>query len=288
MNYLILLAANDGAMVLFVLAIFAGAWFFVYAVNTGINNVRNSNLREFARNYRGEVQAAAWHSLPSMTFRHDGLLVTLSYVRGGGSRSKYRTHLTIAWPTNSLRCEIFPASVLSGLRRLIGMHDIEIGVPSFDEPFIITGNDPDAIKKLLTPEAQQALLELAQVHGPSFFGRYEFHLSISRGGLTITKLGYISERHVLDRFVRLFLQFFDASQPAISGIEFLNSTPNSATSMEDEPHCIVCGEALASDIVSCRSCRTPHHLDCWQYFGGCGTYGCGEKRFAQQGMRARS
>lgn len=282
-----LLAANDGAPVIFALVLFAGIMLFVYAVNAGIKSHRNSNLGQFARDYGGEVHPATWLTLPSMTFRHDGFLVTLSYTHGGRKQSKYCTHLTIAWPSNNLRCEIFPTSVLSGLRKLIGMQDIEIGSPSFDEPFIITGNDAAAIQKLLTPEAQQALLELARVHSGSFFGGYEFHLSISRGGLTITKLGYISERHILDRFVRLFLQFFDASQPSISGIEFLSSKERSQPPRsEDEPHCIVCGEPLRSEVVSCRSCRTPHHLDCWQYFGGCGTYGCGERRYSQKVSKA--
>lgn len=29
---------------------------------------------------------------------------------------------------------------------------------------------------------------------------------------------------------------------------------------------------------SCPSCATPHHVDCWQYNGGCGMYGCGGGR----------
>jgi len=262
-----------------VIGLIVGIWIFVYAVNTGIKNHRNSTLRDFARAYRGEVEPATWFSTPSMTFRHDGRIVTLSYTYGGGKYAKYKTHLTIAWPDNRLRCEIFPASVFSGLRKLIGMQDIEIGSPQFDEPFVITGNDEKAIKELLTLDAQRCLIQLAKMSGGFIVVYHDFYLHISRGVLTMTKSGYISERHILEPFVRLFLQFFDASQPSISGIEFLSST---AASPNDQPHCIVCGEPLGDDVVSCRSCRTPHHLDCWQYFGGCGTYGCGEKRYTVQ------
>jgi hypothetical protein len=43
--------------------------------------------------------------------------------------------------------------------------------------------------------------------------------------------------------------------------------------------CQVCGEALESDVVTCESCRTPHHEECWEWNKGCTTYGCGERRF---------
>jgi len=249
---------------------------FVYAVNTGIKNHRTFTLQEVARAYAGEVEPATWFSTPSMTFRHDGRIVTLSYTYGGGKYAKYKTHLTIAWPDNRLRCEIFPASVFSGLRKLIGMQDIEIGSPQFDEPFIVTGNDEEAIKKFLTPDAQRSLIQLARMSSGLVIVYHDFYLQISRGVLMMTKSGYVSERHILELFIRLFLEFFDATQPSLSGIEFLSSANVSAS---EQPHCVVCGEPLSNDIVSCRACRTPHHLDCWQYFGGCGTYGCGEKRY---------
>lgn len=40
--------------------------------------------------------------------------------------------------------------------------------------------------------------------------------------------------------------------------------------------CRVCGTALPIRAgVACRSCRAPHHRDCWTYQGGCSIYGCG-------------
>jgi ribosomal protein L40E len=40
--------------------------------------------------------------------------------------------------------------------------------------------------------------------------------------------------------------------------------------------CGVCGQAIESDLVRCRKCRSPHHRDCWDYNGRCSTYGCQE------------
>ncbi|NSW54780.1 MAG: hypothetical protein HPY44_02090 [Armatimonadetes bacterium] len=40
--------------------------------------------------------------------------------------------------------------------------------------------------------------------------------------------------------------------------------------------CPVCqGRVLRGELyVTCPACGTPHHQDCWEYYGGCGVYGC--------------
>lgn len=38
--------------------------------------------------------------------------------------------------------------------------------------------------------------------------------------------------------------------------------------------CRVCGEPLATPLVLCPACETPHHKDCWEYNRGCSIYGC--------------
>lgn len=38
--------------------------------------------------------------------------------------------------------------------------------------------------------------------------------------------------------------------------------------------CQVCGGELASEIVACPACETHHHRECWDFAGGCATYGC--------------
>ena len=43
----------------------------------------------------------------------------------------------------------------------------------------------------------------------------------------------------------------------------------------EEVVCQICGDSITVDVVFCRSCKTPHHQDCWQYYGGCSVYGCG-------------
>lgn len=40
------------------------------------------------------------------------------------------------------------------------------------------------------------------------------------------------------------------------------------------PCCRVCGTELIGELVACERCQTPHHKDCWEYWGRCATYGC--------------
>lgn len=40
------------------------------------------------------------------------------------------------------------------------------------------------------------------------------------------------------------------------------------------PCCRVCGTELVDGLVTCERCQTPHHKDCWEYWGRCATYGC--------------
>jgi hypothetical protein len=42
--------------------------------------------------------------------------------------------------------------------------------------------------------------------------------------------------------------------------------------------CPVCGQATDRELWSCSRCRTPHHKDCAEYFGGCAIFGCRDSR----------
>ncbi len=236
---------------------------------------RDAGLERLARRLRGKVQPGGLMAYPELCFPHGGRTATLKYT-GGGENESPRTYLTIPWPNGCLRCEIFPEGPLTPLRKLIGMQDIEIGSPQFDRQFIITGNDEAAINAFLTPDAQARLFDLLRLDNSTAFSAPGLYLQIASGMLTVTKASYLSDGVILDRFIRLFLQFFDASlSDPTAGIEFLGRPIDTGVI---EPHCVVCGELLSSDLVSCRSCRTPHHRECWQYFGGCATYACGGKQ----------
>ncbi|MBI4864920.1 MAG: hypothetical protein HY815_32375 [Candidatus Riflebacteria bacterium] len=42
-----------------------------------------------------------------------------------------------------------------------------------------------------------------------------------------------------------------------------------------DPICRICGTEMSGvELVVCERCQTPHHQDCWEYWGRCATYGC--------------
>jgi hypothetical protein len=266
------------AVVIFLVIVVLVVMAVIYGVQAA--HKRDAELEQLARRLGGNLQPSSLFHYPELRIPHLGLTATLKYTAGGENESN-RTHLTIPWSNGDLRCEIFMEGPFSGLRKLIGMQDIEIGSPDFDRRFVITGNDESAIKAFLTPDSQARLLDLMRVDVPTAFSVPNLYLRIGHGLLTVTKASYLTDIEIVDRFIRLFLAFYEAASADPAGIEFLGavSVQSAAVSGEAIPHCIVCGEALRTDLVTCRSCRTPHHKDCWQYFGGCATYACGGKQF---------
>ncbi len=182
------------------------------------------------------------------------------------------TELTIHFPDGRLRLEIYPQTIVHQVGKLLGMQDIEVGRPAFDDAFIIQGNDLLLIREYLSLESQAAIQALA-----SFTFYYNLHLTISGGTLRVTKQGVAQRELELVTFISAFETLFLALVSTRTlGIEFL---PTTAPPRVSTSHCQVCGEGLQGPLVYCASCQTPHHLECWQYVGACSVYACGQKRY---------
>jgi hypothetical protein len=182
------------------------------------------------------------------------------------------TEFTIHFPDPVIRLEIYPQTIIHQMRKLLGMQDIEVGVRSFDDLFIIQGNNPTLIREYLALPAQQALRGLAD-----FTALRNLHCIIGGSTMRVTKNKHLSSERELLLFLAgcetLYIALLEART---LGIEYL---PNLPPSLRPESHCQVCGEGLSGKIVYCTGCHTPHHLDCWQYIGHCSVYACGQKRY---------
>jgi hypothetical protein len=65
---------------------------------------------------------------------------------------------------DGFRFKIFRRSVLSDLGRLLGMQDIEVGDPEFDEAFVIKGNDEHRMQVLFSdPKIRQMIRDQPQI-----------------------------------------------------------------------------------------------------------------------------
>jgi hypothetical protein len=71
----------------------------------------------------------------------------------------HHTRMRAPFPNPSgFRFSIYRASVFSGLGALLGMQDIQVGHPEFDEDFVIKGNNESAVKTLCNSERLRALV----------------------------------------------------------------------------------------------------------------------------------
>jgi hypothetical protein len=109
----------------------------------------------------------------------------------------------------------------------------------------------------------------------------EVVLSIGRGNFLVKVSTRFWEVDKLRTFAELSMELFDlVSLGRPAGIELLAGQANEIIL------CQICGEEIIDNAVECRRCQTPHHHDCWEYFGRCSTYGCHETRFVTTGSAA--
>jgi outer membrane protein assembly factor BamB len=61
---------------------------------------------------------------------------------------------------DGFRFTVYRKSIFSGLGKMLGMQDVEVGYPEFDEAFIIKGNDETKLRALFANERIRQLIEM--------------------------------------------------------------------------------------------------------------------------------
>jgi hypothetical protein len=269
---------RDGSIIpfIFLVLIIAGLA-FAWAVSQYQKQVKT--LERIAARFRGRYEPGSIFIPGQIRLRFVGYPALVKYVRHGKNSS--HTVFTITWPEPTFRLEVYPQDILSGFRRLWGMEDIEIGSAEFDRSFYISGNSRSAVRDALSSEVQHAIFKLGQLGDlPPVFGSRDIQVQFLGGVLTITKPRSLTSYEQLETFVTLSAELFQAAmRTRETGIEFVttgSSEPPEPDAIESK--CQVCGEPLAKDLVWCAACKTPHHRECWEYFGSCSTYACGHKQ----------
>jgi hypothetical protein len=224
-----------------------------------------------ARRFNGQSHGGGIFGRPMFHFHHGGTFVRVDIYSTGGKSPTYYTQVHLAWPDPKARCELYPERFTSRVGKMLGMADVEIGSPDFDRDFIISGSSPRDLRELLTPPVQTAIYRLRHMLHNDYI-----YVSIGGGKLLLKKLGLIRSDAGLIEYIEAALDLYDcALGGAAAGIEIVGDAPLASS----EVVCQICGEMITHELVHCRRCKTPHHEDCWEYFGGCSTFGCGEKRY---------
>ncbi len=278
---------RDATIIPLLLLFAVVAAFFVFSLVQ--SQQQSKTLERIAQRFRGRLEPGSLFVRGQVRLRFLGYPALLKFALHG--KNKTHTVFTITWAEPSFRLEVYPQDILAGFRRLWGMEDIEIGSAEFDRSFFISGNSRTAVCDMLSSEVQALIWKLAQLGAaPPIFGTRDIQVQFLGGVLTVTKPRHLNTYEHLEEFVSLSAELFQAAlRTRSTGITFVTGSTVDAQQPDSvESQCQVCGEPLAADLVWCAACKTPHHRECWEYFGGCSTYACGHKQHLTKVKRRKA
>jgi hypothetical protein len=231
-----------------------------------------------ARRFHGRLTTGGWFGQPSTWIQHGdaaGRLTVFKLPRSGGERC---LQMTIQQRDFRSRCEIYyhmtRQELIPGSH---GLSRIEFDWEEFRARWHVLASDGDEVRHVLSDGVRLAIDQLWRHPTPA-----EIALSITPGWLVVRKVWNAPRGADLEDFVERVCGLHDQlNLAAAAGIEFL---AGDEAQLLDAARCGVCGENLASEIVVCRRCNTPHHRDCWDYGGSCATYGCGSRECFHPGV----
>ena len=273
------------AFILFVVAILLAVYLSVRA--QARVDVWNQAFAVLSRRFGGQLSLGGWFRQPQWRLLYGETFVRLTTYTVGGSRGIRVMELIAQFPDARCKLEVFPRSadtslfpiatdlppVLLGSDRAgSAKSDLVMGDHEFAGRWTILASDEEEAALLLT---QQVRFHLDQLRRTPEWS--DVNLSIRPGWLTIRRKWTSKLPADLETFVELALGLVDQAQMTrTSGIDFVD---DGQVKVVEEARCLICGEGLLTDLVYCRRCKTPHHRDCWEYSGGCSTYGCRETQY---------
>ena len=227
---------------------------------------------QLAKKYHGEITRGHIFGRPKVRLRY-GTEEFYVWSRTLGDPSRVAvTQIECKWPDQDFLCEVFTGG-FPVTKSALPMSTRTDLLTKIDGHFRVRTNDERRAKRFLSEGVQWELAKLLAIRGDQ-----QVYLGVERGTLCIRKLTRLNRFEYLDEFTLVGLELFDQAMLTRSeGIEFLDA---GAAQIIDEARCQVCGEDITSDMVFCRRCKTPHHLECWQYNGSCSIFGCQETRYA--------
>lgn len=107
------------------------------------------------------VEGGFWKG-GNVQVQHGQWTITLdTYTESSGDTSTTYTRIRAPFVNkDGFRFTIYRKSIFSGLGKMLGMQDVEVGYPEFDEAFIIKGNDETKLRALFANERIRKLIEM--------------------------------------------------------------------------------------------------------------------------------
>ncbi len=225
-----------------------------------------------ARRFNGHYQSGGWFGRPNVRFYYGGAIVLVDAINSGRPRRTY-LRVQISYPDRELKCEALPRRTqVNDYYR--NTRSSSVGQTGAMESEYVLRGEPDYETRRFFSDGVH--LQMSRIR--FLLGNDDVGVSVSQGQMLVRK--EFPKHGVVEHvgeLVKLSLELYDQALLSRSqSIEFLQH--QTVESIED-CICKVCGEGLTEDVVLCRRCKTPHHRDCWMYYGACSTYGCREPEF---------
>lgn len=228
-----------------------------------LNNANRLFLEPLADANNGRV--GRFRNRKAAFFNRRGIAFRASIIRLKG---KNFLQVAALIETGDFRMKVFEELLNAELKRFLGMQDIQIGWPSFDQRYIIQANSADELRQYLTQEVQDLILRLG----------HKIEIKILRGQFTcqVNVDGFSSQKIdvKLEQCLAVYFAMLAATRPPTTPVVIDMRQVES-----EQVTCMVCGESIDADRVDCRTCKTPHHHECWTYLGMCSTYACGQRKY---------
>jgi hypothetical protein len=271
-------------LVIFGLIIF-GLYLLIRTISrfgTWMSGARFRAYRQLAARYHGRYESRGLSDPPTVSFSHNGsqvrvgLAPTLTGQADHNPRTRVVTRFARGIP---FRLELAPAARPASLQPPKGTRPVNLAIPDFDTQFLIQANDAEMAREFLGTPIRKSILDLQQiVHS----GGMLVSINPERLLLQIDRnLGQHAE--LLAWAVHHALIIHDGLLEGVHrqwnrGIDIVDRLADEDMSDHVAPTCKVCGETItAGSVITCASCLTPHHRDCWEYVGACSIYGCNGK-----------
>lgn len=175
---------------------------------------RNEIWRQFSEQIGGQFIEPTFWKGGRVEARHGEWMVTLdSYAVSTGKVTVVYTRMRAPYVNPSgFRFTIYRENIFSPIGRLFGMQDVEIGVPEFDDDFVIKGTDESMVKQLFSSPrirelvAQQRDIKLEVKDDEGWFGA-DFPEGVDE--LHFVAHGIIKDVDRLKRLFDLFAETLD-------------------------------------------------------------------------------
>ena len=238
---------------------------------------RYGAYRRLAFEHQGRYEPRGFSDPPTVSFERDGATVRVGlapFVPGQASHPRTRVVIRFAQGL-PFRLELAPTARPSPPQPPKGTRAVRVGDSKFDRAFVIQANDPEMARDFLTAPVRWAMETLARL-GPS--GGMLLSINPERMLIQVDR-NLAQSGDSLSLAVREALVVHQGLQAGVmarlaEGVAIVNA---GAPGAEDAgpPLCKVCGEGIVdAPWVTCASCLTPHHRDCWEFIGACSIFGC--------------